>query len=51
MISMIDIILICIIAIVVIAALAFIIKEKKSGRRCIGCPSSQTCSKKCCSNK
>ena len=28
-------------------AVAYIIKAKKSGRKCIGCPDSKTCSHKC----
>ena len=40
-----------IIAIVVIigGAVAYIIKAKKSGQKCIGCPSSKTCSSGGCS--
>jgi len=42
-------IVIPIIAIVLIVggALAYIIHAKKSGRKCIGCPDSKTCSHKC----
>ena len=42
-------IVIPIIAIVLIVggALAYIIHAKKSGRKCIGCPSSKDCSHKC----
>lgn len=38
-----------IIAIVLIVggALAYIIHAKKSGKKCIGCPSSKDCSHKC----
>ncbi|MBE5956309.1 MAG: FeoB-associated Cys-rich membrane protein [Lachnospiraceae bacterium] len=43
---MIDIILILMVAAAVGAALAYIIKEKKKGTVCIGCPSAGTCSKK-----
>lgn len=45
--------IIAIIATVLIigGAVAYIIKAKKSGKRCIGCPDSATCSGncKCCS--
>lgn len=45
-----NIILIIIILSVVAGALSYIIKEKKRGRACIGCPSAGACQKcKCCS--
>lgn len=36
---------ICVIVIVAIlaAAIAYIIKAKRSGQKCVGCPSSKTC--------
>lgn len=47
-----DIIPIIIIALIIGGAVFYIIKSKKSGRKCIGCPDSATCSKnkngKCC---
>lgn len=43
---MIDIILILILLAAVGAAIAYIIKEKKKGTVCIGCPNAGTCSKK-----
>lgn len=42
---MVDIILILIIAAVVGAAIAYIVKEKKKGTACIGCPMAGKCSK------
>ena len=39
-----EIIAIIIIVLIIGAALFYIIKAKKSGRKCIGCPSSGTCS-------
>ena len=30
------------------AAVAYIIKEKKKGTKCIGCPNAGTCGKKTC---
>ena len=44
-----DILVILVILLVVGGAAAYIIKAKKSGRRCIGCPDSKTCGGKCCS--
>ena len=44
-----DIIAIIAIVIVVGGALAYIIKAKKSGKKCIGCPDSSSCSKGKCS--
>ena len=47
-----DIIPIIIIALIIGGAVFYIIKAKKSGRKCIGCPDSANCSKskngKCC---
>jgi len=36
-----------IIVIIVGAAIAYIIKEKRKGVKCIGCPDGATCSGKC----
>ena len=38
-----------IIAVIVGAAVIYIIKAKKSGKKCIGCPDSSSC-KGCCCN-
>ena len=43
--EMIDYIVITLILAIVGGALAYIIKEKKSGKKCIGCPYSEACSK------
>ena len=43
-----DIIVILIIALIIFLASAYIYKAKKSGKKCIGCPSSGCCSKKSC---
>ena len=40
----IDIAVIAVIVIVIGAAVAYIIKAKKSGKKCIGCPDSCSCS-------
>lgn len=45
----IDYIIIAVIAVVVGAAVAYIIKAKKSGKKCIGCPYSSECGKGNCS--
>ena len=42
---MVNFILVVIIVIAVVAALAYIIKAKKSGQKCIGCPHAGTCGK------
>ena len=47
---MIDIIIIAIIGAVVGLAVGFIIKEKKRGKRCIGCPYASSCQSKCSCN-
>ncbi|MBQ8407418.1 MAG: FeoB-associated Cys-rich membrane protein [Clostridia bacterium] len=38
-----DIIAIAVIVLIVGGAVAYIIKAKKSGQKCIGCPDSKTC--------
>ena len=45
--EVVDIVVIVVIALVVSGAVAYIIKAKKSGKRCIGCPNSASCSKRC----
>ena len=44
-----DIIAIAVILLLIGAASVYIIREKKKGRRCIGCPDSKTCSGSCAS--
>ena len=46
-----DIIVLGIVAIIVGAAMAYIIKAKKAGAKCIGCPAAGTCSGKVDNNK
>lgn len=50
-----DIIAIVIIGVVLAIAIIYIVKAKKSGQKCIGCPHSKTCASKnvnsCCSSK
>ena len=43
----IDFFVIVIISAIVGGAVAYIVKAKKSGQKCIGCPDSKTCSGKC----
>ena len=47
---MVNIIAIVVIAILVIGAVVYIYKEKKKGRKCIGCPMAGSCTK-CNCNK
>lgn len=42
-----DFIAIGVIALIVGAATLYIIKAKRSGKKCIGCPDSSSCSGKC----
>ena len=42
-----EIVAIIIIALIIGGALAYIIKAKKSGKKCIGCPDSTSCSGAC----
>ena len=41
-----DIIVIAVIVLIIDAALVYIIKAKKSGKKCIGCPYGDSCSSK-----
>ena len=49
-----DIIIIAVMVLIVGAAVFYICKAKKSGKKCIGCPDGCSCSSKdkgsCCSN-
>ena len=50
--ELIDFIVIGIIAVIVGGAVAYIIKAKKSGKKCIGCPYADSCHlRSCCSSK
>ena len=44
----IDYIIILIVLLIIGAALFYIIRAKKKGQKCIGCPFSKTCSKNSC---
>ncbi|MBE6582970.1 MAG: FeoB-associated Cys-rich membrane protein [Ruminococcaceae bacterium] len=43
-----NIIIISVIVLIVLGASLYIVKQKKKGRKCIGCPHSGECSKKNC---
>ena len=43
-----DYIIIAVIALIIGGALAYVIKETKRGKRCIGCPDSEACQKASC---
>ena len=43
-----DIIVIAVLAVILGAAAAYIIRAKKSGQKCIGCPYSKECASKGC---
>ena len=40
---MIDLIIVAIVAVIIGLVVRYICKEKKSGAKCIGCPSAKTC--------
>ena len=42
-----EIIAIVVIAVIIASAVTYIIKEKKSGRKCIGCPGGGKCQGSC----
>jgi len=43
-----DIIVIAVLAAILGFAVFYIIKAKRSGKKCIGCPDSKNCSGNCC---
>lgn len=45
--DMADFLIIVILLVIVGGAVAYIVKQKKQGVKCIGCPSAVTCSHKC----
>ena len=44
-----DLIIIAILVLIIGSAVYYILREKRRGAQCIGCPSSKTCSGKCAS--
>lgn len=46
-----NIIIIAIVLLAVGSAASYIIKKKKNGAKCIGCPNSDSCGKCCCEGK
>ena len=47
----IDYIIILFVLLIIGAALFYIIRAKKKGQKCIGCPFSKTCNKNTCNKK
>ena len=45
-----DIIAIAVIALTIGGAIFYIVRSKKKGQKCIGCPHSSSCSSSCCSS-
>lgn len=43
-----DLIIVAVILIIVGAAIAYIVKEKRKGTKCIGCPAAGACSGNAC---
>lgn len=48
---MIDFIIASVVFVIVGAAVVYIYKEKKKGKKCIGCPYADSCSTKSCTSK
>lgn len=53
-----NVIIIAVLAVIIVAAALYVYKAKKSGKKCIGCPDSGSCSSKncggscnCCNNE
>ena len=46
-----DIIVIMILGIILGFVTSYIVKEKKKGTKCIGCPNAKTCGKKTCDSE
>ena len=46
-----DIIILAVIAILIGGAIFYIIREKKKGKKCIGCPYAGSCGKSSCESK
>jgi hypothetical protein len=45
---MIDVVIILVVAAILAAAVWYVVKEKKQGKRCVGCPYAGECAKKAC---
>ena len=43
-----NIILIMLLALIIGGAILYILRQKKNGRKCIGCPNGKSCNKSCC---
>ncbi len=44
-----DIVIVCVVALVLAAVVFFLVREKKKGKTCVGCPQGATCGGNCCS--
>ena len=44
-----DILILAVVAVILLAAVRYIVKAKRNGAKCIGCPSGNRCSGNCCS--
>lgn len=44
---MVNVIIVCIVALILGASITYIIKAKKAGVKCIGCPAGRECSGHC----
>ena len=42
-----NLLILAVVAVILIAVVAYIVREKKSGAKCIGCPHSRTCGGNC----
>lgn len=45
-----NVIIVCIVALILGASITYIVKAKKAGVKCIGCPAGGSCSGKCKGN-
>ena len=43
-----DILALGVLVLILGAAIGYIVRQKKKGAKCIGCPHAQTCQSKCC---
>lgn len=48
---MVNLVVILILVLIIGAAIGYIVKEKKKGTHCIGCPSAGSCSRACLSKQ
>ena len=46
--TVINLIILAVVLLIVIACICYIVREKKRGAKCIGCPYAQSCGKSSC---